>query len=264
MYSVYGAGYIGGRYCEMYPDDTIIIPREQRVPETQELLYFISTIDNSNIHTDISLDVETNLHILCEVLDNCRSADRVFNFISSWFVYGDCDLPAKEDATCNPRGFYSITKKCAEDLIIDFCRTYGMKYRILRMPNVVGGFDPKASPKKNAISFLISLLKKGEDITLVNDGQVYRDVMHVDDVCRGINTVVNRGELNTIYNIGSGQMTSLGGIMSTAKHFLKSESNIFSKPGYSQDMLLDCSKVRALGFSPKISITEIIRELCTN
>ena len=87
--------------------------------------------------------------------------------------------------------------------------------------------------------------------------------MHVDDVCRGINTVVNRGELNTIYNIGSGQMTSLGGIMSTAKHFLKSESNILSKPGYSQDMLLDCGKVRALGFSPKISITEIIRELCT-
>ena len=139
-----------------------------------------------------------------------------------------------------------------------------MKYRILRMPNVVGGFDPKASPKKNAISYLISLLKKGEDITLVNNGEIYRDVMHVDDVCRGINTVVNRGELNTIYNIGSGQMTSLGGIMSTAKHFLKSESNILSKPGYSEDMLLDCSKVRALGFSPKISITEIIRELCTN
>jgi nucleoside-diphosphate-sugar epimerase len=185
----------------MYPTETLIIHREQRNPETQEILYFISTIDNSNIHTDITLDVKTNLSILCEVLDHCRSADRVFNFISSWFVYGDCELPAKEDSPCNPRGFYSITKKCAEDLIIDFCRTYGMKYRILRMPNVVGGFDPKASPKKNAISFLISLLKKGEDITLVNDGQVYRDVMHVDDVCRGINAVVNRGELNTIYNI---------------------------------------------------------------
>ena len=68
MLSVYGAGYIGGRYCEMYPNETPIIPREQRNPETQEILYFISTIDNSNIHTDITLDVKTNLSILCEVL----------------------------------------------------------------------------------------------------------------------------------------------------------------------------------------------------
>jgi len=264
MLSVYGAGYIGGRYCEMYPHDTLIIPREQRNPATQKILYFISTIDNSNIYTDITLDVETNLSILCEVLDHCRSADRVFNFISSWFVYGDCELPAKEDSPCNPRGFYSITKKCAEDLLIDFCRTYKVNYRILRMPNVVGGIDPKASPKKNAIHYLINELKKGNNITLVNDGEIYRDVMHVDDVCRGINRVVNSGELNTIYNIGSGHMTSMGDIMRTAKHFLKSESNILTKSGYSQDMFLDCSKVRALGFSPKISITEIIRELCTN
>ena len=77
MLSVYGAGYIGGRYCEMYPNETLIIPREQRNPETQEILYFISTIDNSNIHTDITLDVKTNLSILCEVLDYCRSADCV-------------------------------------------------------------------------------------------------------------------------------------------------------------------------------------------
>ena len=263
MLSVYGAGYIGGRYCQMY-DDTVIIPREERFPYTKEILYFISTVDNSNIHTDITLDVDTNLRILCEVLNNCRTSDICFNFISSWFVYGDCELPAREDVLCNPKGFYSITKKCAEDLLIDFCRTYGVKYRILRMPNVVGGIDPKASPKKNAISYLISLLKKGEDITLVNEGKIYRDVLHVDDVCRGINLVLNKGELDSIYNIGSGQMTSLGDIMKTAKHFLKSDSNILSKIGYSQDMYLDCSKVRALGFSPNISITEIIKELCTN
>ena len=77
MLSVYGAGYIGGRYCEMFPNETLIIPREQRNPESQELLYLISTIDNSNIHTNITLDVETNLRILCEVLDHCRNNDHV-------------------------------------------------------------------------------------------------------------------------------------------------------------------------------------------
>lgn len=129
MLSVYGAGYIGGRYCQMYPKDTHVIPREQRSPVSKEILYLISTIDNSNIHDNITLDVETNLRIFCEVLNHCRSDDICINFISSWFVYGDCDLPAKEDSICNPKGFYSITKKCAEDLLIDFCRTYKVKYR---------------------------------------------------------------------------------------------------------------------------------------
>ena len=41
-----------------------------------------------------------------------------------------------------------------------------MKYRILRMPNVVGGFDPKASPKKNAISYLDKSSQKGRMILL--------------------------------------------------------------------------------------------------
>ena len=264
MLSVYGAGYIGGRYCQMYPKDTHVTPREQRSPVTKEILYFISTIDNSNIHTNITLDVETNLRIFCEVLDHCRSADISINFISSWFVYGDCDLPAREDSICNPKGFYSITKKCAEDLLIDFCRTYKVKYRILRMPNVVGGFDPKASPKKNAIHYLIDELKNNNDITLYNNGEIIKDIMHVDDVCRGINRVINEGEFNTIYNIGSGQKTTLGDIIRTAKHFLNSESKILTKNAVTQDMFLDSSKLRRLGFQPQISQTEIIRELCTN
>ena len=130
------------------------------------------------------------------------------------------------------------------------------------MPNVVGGFDPKASPKKNAIHYMIGELKKGNDITLYNDGDIIKDIMHVDDVCRGINTVVNRGEFNTIYNIGSGQQTTLGDIIRTAKHLLKSSSNISTKKAITQDMFLDSQKLRSLGFQPQISQTDIIKEIC--
>ena len=88
--------------------------------------------------------------------------------------------------------------------------------------------------------------------------------MHVDDVCRAINRVINCGEFNTIYNIGSGQQTTLGDIIRTAKHFLKSDSKILTKKAVTQDMYLDTCKLRALGFKPQITQTEIIRELCTN
>ena len=149
MISVYGAsGFVGGRFCNLYPNFIAKQDREERKPKTNNILYLISTVDNYNVHTDITLDVETNLKVLCEVLDFCRDSDIVFNFISSWFVYGETELPAKEEMHCNPTGFYSITKKTAEDLLISFCRTYNVKYRILRLCNVMGNGDNKVSNKK--------------------------------------------------------------------------------------------------------------------
>ena len=48
--SVYGGtGFVGGNFTRMYPNDTIVIPREQREPESDEILYFISTVDNYNV-----------------------------------------------------------------------------------------------------------------------------------------------------------------------------------------------------------------------
>ena len=148
MISLYGgSGFVGGEFQRMY-DSCIEIPYDKREPKSNKILYFISTVDNYNVHENITLDVDTNLHVLCEVLDYCRSKDIEFNFISSWFVYGKTSLPARENGLCNPTGFYSITKKCAEDLLVSFCNTYGVKYRILRLCNVLGLGDKKASRKK--------------------------------------------------------------------------------------------------------------------
>ena len=86
--SVYGAsGFVGGRFCRLFCDEVVSQEREERKPRTDEILYFISTVDNYNVHTNITLDVETNLKVLCEVLDYCRDGNITFNFISSWFVF---------------------------------------------------------------------------------------------------------------------------------------------------------------------------------
>lgn len=271
MISVYGAsGFVGSRFCNLYPHFVVKQKREERKPQTKNILYLISTVDNYNVHTDITLDVETNLKVLCEVLNFCRDTDIVFNFISSWFVYGETELPAKEEYICKPTGFYSITKKAAEDLLISFCKTYKVKYRILRLCNVLGNSDSKASLKKNALSYMIDLLKKDEDIYLYDDGTPIRDIMHIDDVCRAIELVCREGELNEVYNIGSGQPTSIGDIIGKAKEYLDSKSVIKSKeaPEFHQivqakDFYLDTSKLRKLGFTQTISTDKIIKQLCT-
>lgn len=270
LISVFGStGFIGSRYCSLYPDKIIKIDREERIPKSKNILYFISTVDNYNIHTNITLDVETNLKVLCEVLDFCRDTNIVFNFISSWFVYGECELPAKEDNYCKPTGFYSITKKAAEDLLISFCKTYGVKYRILRLCNVMGNGDGKVSAKKNALSYMIDLLKKNEDVYLYDDGTPIRDIMHVDDVCRAIELVCSEGEFNEIYNIGSGQPTPISVIIETAKKYLGSNSVIKSKEApefhkivQAKDFWMDTTKLNRLGFARQISNEQIIQQLC--
>jgi nucleoside-diphosphate-sugar epimerase len=124
--SVFGStGFIGSRFVDLCPRQTIEIPRESREPQSNDILYFISTVHNYNIFDDPYLDIDTNLNLLIEVLEKCKGKEDItFNFISSWFVYGKTnDLPAKESSCCNPKGFYSITKRAAEQLLVSYCET---------------------------------------------------------------------------------------------------------------------------------------------
>jgi len=168
-----GTGFIGSRYCQLYENQVIKIDKKSPHPKSKDVLYFISTVDNYNIFSDPFLDVETNLNVLIKTLEACReySNETTFNFISSWFVYGKTDsLPASEDSYCNPKGFYSITKRAAEQLIISYCETYNIKYRILRLCNVCGETDLKVSKKKNALQHLINEVINDRDVNLYDGG----------------------------------------------------------------------------------------------
>ena len=269
--SIYGSsGFVGSNYNSLYSGHHLI-QREERTPKSDDLLYFISTVHNYHVYDDITLDVKTNLEVLCEVLGECREKkNTTINFVSSWFVYGITNnLPAKETDICNPTGFYSITKKCAEDLLISFCKTYGLNYRILRLCNVLGPGDRGVSKKKNALTWMINQIKDGKDISLYDNGTPIRDVMHVKDICRAINLVCEKGELNEIYNIGSGVPTKICDIMEMAKDQTGSSSQInyidppdFHKEVQNKDFWMNVDKLHSLGFKPQHSLDFIIKDLC--
>ena len=267
-----GTGFIGGRFCEMYPDQTIKIDRESRKTKSSEILYFISTIDNYNIHEDLHLDVDTNLTILMSLLENIdkNDPDLLINFISSWFVYGkNTIMPFHEEKSiCNPTGFYSITKRCAEQLLISFCETYNIKYRIFRLANVLGEGDNKISRKKNALQFLIKQSTKGEDLLLYNGGNAIRDYIYVDDVCRAINHCIKHASYNEIINIGNGKPHVLRDIIDLTLNKSKSTSKIVEvKPPYFHKVVqvehsyLNTNKLKSLGFKSKFNINMIVDNL---
>lgn len=263
-----GTGYIGSTFCQLYPDFVSIVPKEDRNFSTENILYFISTTTNQNVFTDLKIDIDTNLNVLVEVLNNCKDKDVTFNFISSCFVYGNDVLNAKETDCCHPTGFYSITKRCAEQLLISFCKTFNIKYRILRIGNVYG-LDRTISLQKNVLGSIIKSLKENKDIKLYDGGNYLKDYIHVDDVCRAIKLILNCGNINEIYNISTGDSRYFKQIIHEAKDTLGSKSNLIDidtpqEQKYIQvkNMTLNTEKLQALGFSPVINFDDGLKTLC--
>jgi len=268
--SVFGAtGFIGSRYREISKLKCIPIARDNHDSGGRDVVYFISTTHNYNVFDDTTKDINTNLLVLMDVLSKFKDSNKVFNFISSWFVYGDVALPAKEDVCCKPKGFYSITKRAAEELLISYCQTFGIRYRILRLCNVYGKGDMGVSSKKNALQYLINEMRKGNDIKLYHNGEFYRDYMHIDDVCRAIDLCVIDGPVDSTINIGTGNKIKFRDVIDIAHYELRSISNIidvqppdFHKIIQVKDFYMDTKKLCSVGFSPIINIEEGIKELC--
>lgn len=263
-----GTGFIGGKFCQMYSDKVTLVPRDGKNPTTKDVIYFISTTTNQSVFTDLHVDIDTNLTLLMDVLSNCRDKDITFNFVSSCFVYGNNVLNAKETDCCNPTGFYSITKRSAEQLLISFCNTFGIKYRIFRIGNVYG-LDPTITPGKNVLGYMIGLLKNDQDIKLFDGGNFLKDYIFVEDVCNAIKLLVDYGEINQIYNIATGKSKSFRDIILSARNIVGSDSKIVNveipkEQQYLQikNMTLDTTKLFSLGFFPKISFDEGLSEMC--
>jgi nucleoside-diphosphate-sugar epimerase len=257
-----GRGFVGSKFAESR--NVIVNERDDYVvnENATDVVYFISTIHNYHVHDNPYLDIDTNLTTLIKVLESCKGKDITFNFISSWFVYGNVPLPAKEDSYCDPKGFYSITKRAAEQLLISYCETFDIKYRILRLANVIGPSDNKVSAKKNALQFMINEIVEGRDVNMYDGGLVYRDYIHVDDVVNAINIVIDKGEINEIYNIGNGSKVYIKDVMEMVKLWTNSPANLksietaeFHKKVQTKDMVLDVSKLKSLGYQQKYTLT---------
>jgi nucleoside-diphosphate-sugar epimerase len=273
LINVFGdSGFIGSRYSELTSNIIINDRNDYMVKdEVTDIVYFISTVDNYNVYTDPYLDIDTNLTTLIKVLESCKGKDITFNFISSWFVYGNVELPAKETAHCDPKGFYSITKRAAEQLLISYCETFGLKYRILRLANVLGNTDKKVSKKRNALQYMINEIKKNNEIELYDGGNIYRDYIYVDDVVTAINLILEKGNSNEIYNIGNGFAVSLVSALEYVKKKINSTSNFktietkdFHKNVQTKNMVLNTSKLNSLGYKSSCNMICILDILTTN
>lgn len=276
-----GYGFVGNQFLNTTKNGYIKNYRDNHEVRSDNVVYFISTVDNYNVHRDSLLDINTNLVVLMKVLDSFRSYSEktgnkgCFNFISSWFVYGqdsgfgEGSRGIPETDPCDPKGFYSITKRCAEQLLMSYCETFNLNYRILRLANVLGKEDKKVSAKKNALQYLLGELAANRPVDLYDSGYFYRDYVDVRDCARAIDLVVNRGELNSIYNIGNGKGIIFRDVIRYARDSMDSGSEIrtieqkefHKKVQSSRSFFMDNTKLRELGYQPEYTIQQTIDDI---
>jgi nucleoside-diphosphate-sugar epimerase len=275
-----GSGFVGSEYKRQFYHHAVgniyaFNKRDDYSVFSKDILYLLSTVHNYHIFDAPLLDVETNLIILVKVLESWRKYQEesgqkgVFNFASSWSVYGDQkELPVAENAICNPKGWYIITKRCAEQLLIEYCTTFHLNYKILRFANVIGSHDKKASEKKNVLQHLVNKLAKNEDVEIFGDGSFLRDFIHVSDCVAAVQLVMDKGKSNEIYNVGNGRTWYYKDILLYAKQNLGSTGRIlhvepseFQANVPVQNFYMDNTKIRRLGYYPRYTGEQLFNTL---
>jgi GDP-4-dehydro-6-deoxy-D-mannose reductase len=119
-------------------------------------------------------------------------------------------------------------------------------------------------------------LSHNRPVDLYDSGYFYRDYIDVRDCARAIDLVVNRGEINSIYNIGNGKPIIFRDIIRYARDAMDSGSEIrtieqkefHKKVQSSRSFFMDNTKLKKLGYEPKFemqqTIDDIIHSILTN
>jgi dTDP-glucose 4,6-dehydratase len=144
---------------------------------------------------------ETNLRGTFTLLEAAR-AHHIGRFIhiSTDEVYGSLEAPseATEDFPLNPSSPYSASKAGSDMLARSYFTTYRVPVLITRASN---NYGPYQFPEK-LLPLMISNALEGRPLPVYGDGLQVRDWLHVDDHCRAIRAVFEKGRDGEIYNIG--------------------------------------------------------------
>ena len=131
----------------------------------------------------------------------------LFIHVSTDEVYGSIDSGSwTEEEPLLPNSPYAASKAGSDLVARSFHRTFGMDIRITRCSN---NFGTHQYPEKMIPLFVTNLIDDIK-VPLYGDGLNIRDWLHVEDHCRGISAVIERGQPGEIYNIGGGtELTNL-------------------------------------------------------
>lgn len=183
--------------------------------------------------------------------------------VSTDEVYGTLDKRGKfaETTPLSPNSPYSASKAGADLIVRAYYETYGLPVNITRCSN---NYGPYQFPEK-LIPLMIHNALENETLPVYGDGLQVRDWLHVKDHCAAIWTVLQKGRVGEIYNIGgNNEKTNMEIVRMILRTLDKPDSLIIhvrDRPGHDRRYAIDNTKITVeLGWRPDLTFEEGIIE----
>ncbi len=207
--------------------------------------------------------IETNVQGTLNLLQAAKEAKtQRFLQVSTDEVYGTLGKYGYfyETTPLAPNSPYSASKASADMLVRAYYETYKMPVLNTRCSN---NYGPYQYPEK-LIPFFISQLLKGEKVPVYGDGMNVRDWLYVYDHCSAIDTVLHKGKVGEVYNIGGhNEKTNMEITKIILEAMGKDESSIRyveDRLGHDRRYAIDNHKIQSeLGWEPSLTFEEGIK-----
>ncbi|NBT58697.1 dTDP-glucose 4,6-dehydratase [bacterium] len=205
--------------------------------------------------------IKTNILGTQNLLQAARKSGNLrFVHVSTDEVYGSLepgDPTFTELTSLDPNSPYAASKAGADLLALASQRTYQQDILITRCTN---NYGPYQFPEK-LLPLIIANAMEDKPIPVYGDGKQIRDWIYVEDHCRGIDAVLQKGKTGEVYNISSSfELTNLEIIKRTLKLLKKPESLITfvgDRPAHDRRYGLNPEKIKKeLGWSPRFGLDE--------
>ncbi len=214
-------------------------------------------------HVDRSIDgaaafVETNVKGVQVLLDACVNAGtKRFIQVSTDEVYGSIATGSwTEGAQLDPRSPYAAAKAGGDLIAQAYAHTHGIDMCITRCCN---NYGPYQFPEK-AIPLFVTNLLSGHTIPLYGDGKNVRSWVHVEDHCRGVQLVLDRGAPGETYHIqGDVELANedlTKAVLRCCGADWSMVEYVQDRKGHDRRYSLDDSKLRRLGYRPSITFED--------
>ncbi len=249
--------FVHGDVC-----DRQLLDRIFRQNSIESVVHFAAESHVDRSVTDAAPFVQTNVVGTQALLDAAlHNGVTQFIHISTDEVYGSTMHGSfTEEDAFHPSSPYAASKAGSDLLVRAYHTTFQLPAFITRCTN---NFGPYQYPEKLIPLFITNLLE-GKKVPLYGSGMNVRDWIYVLDHCRAIEFLMTHGKPGEIYNIGGGNEKSNREITNLLLSALNRDTSwiepVADRLGHDFRYSLNCSKLRAMGWSPQWNFSEALKE----
>jgi dTDP-glucose 4,6-dehydratase len=232
---------------------------DELLPEVDAIVHFAAESHVDRSIRGASDFVMTNVVGTQTLLDaSLRHGLERFVHVSTDEVYGSIEQGSwPETHPLGPNSPYSASKASSDLIARSYAHTHGLDVVITRCSN---NYGPYQFPEK-VIPLFVTNLIDGLRVPLYGDGLNVRDWLHVDDHCRGIALVLEKGRAGEIYNIGGG--TEMSNRVLTERLLAACGADwdrvdlVEDRKGHDRRYSVDITKIiEELGYTPSVPLEQ--------